>query len=59
MAVAHDALLARLGLEIAMLCEKLSNLRFDGLGQQRTRAAAQDLCEGATVPVVWTASGEE
>src|ERR1700731_4839970 len=29
-----------------MLCEKLSNLRFDGLGQQRTRAAAQDLCEG-------------
>src|SRR5216684_4320936 len=46
MAVAHDALPARLGLEIAMLCEKLSNLRFDGLGQQRTRAAAQDLCEG-------------
>src|SRR3984893_5558795 len=46
MAVAHDALLARLGLEIGMLCEKLSNLRFDGLGQQRTRAAAQDLCEG-------------
>jgi hypothetical protein len=44
--VAHDALLARLGLEIGMLCEKLSNLRFDGLGQQRTRAAAQDLCEG-------------
>src|SRR3981189_1690762 len=29
-----------------MLCEKLSNLRFDGLGQQRTRAAAQDVCEG-------------
>src|SRR5271165_5888434 len=27
-----------------MLCEKLSNLRFDGLGQQRTRATAQDLC---------------
>src|SRR6516162_6165378 len=46
MAVAHHALLARLGLEIGMLCEKLSNLRFDGLGQQRTRAAAQDLCEG-------------
>src|SRR5262249_11196525 len=46
MAVAHDALLARLGLEIGVLCEKLSNLRFDGLGQQRTRAAAQDLCEG-------------
>src|SRR5713226_4481340 len=45
MAVAHDALPARLGLEIGMLCEKLSNLRFDGLGQQRTRAAAQDLCE--------------
>ena len=32
MAVAHDALLARLGLEIGVLCEKLSNLRFDGLG---------------------------
>src|SRR5262245_4881846 len=46
MAVAHDALLARLGLEIGVLCEKLSNLGFDGLGQQRTRAAAQDLCEG-------------
>src|SRR5713226_7665224 len=46
MAVAHDALPARLGLEIAMLCEKLRNLRFDGLGQQRMRAAAQDLCEG-------------
>ena len=46
MAVAHDALLARLGLEIGMLCEKLSNLRFDGLSQQRTRAAAQDLREG-------------
>src|SRR4029077_16510450 len=41
-----DPLLARLGLEIAVLCEKLSNLRFDGLGQQRTRAVAQDLCEG-------------
>src|SRR5713226_9756326 len=46
MAVAHDALPARLGLEIAMLCEKLRNLRLDGMGQQRTRAAAQDLCEG-------------
>ena len=30
MAVPHHALLARLGLEIGMLCEKLSNLRFDG-----------------------------
>ena len=38
--------MARLGLEIRMLCEKLSNLRLDGLGQQRTRATAQDLCEG-------------
>jgi hypothetical protein len=46
MAVAHDTLLARRGLQIGMLCEKLSNLRFDGLGQQRTRAATQDLCEG-------------
>jgi hypothetical protein len=46
MAVAHDALLARLGLEIGMLREILSNLRFDGLGQQRTHPAAHDLCEG-------------
>jgi len=29
-----------------MLCEKLSNLRLDRLGQQRSRAAAQDLCQG-------------
>jgi hypothetical protein len=36
MVVAHDALLARLGLQISMPCEKLSNLRFDRLGQQRT-----------------------
>src|ERR1700719_5176613 len=34
------------GLQIGMLCEKLSNLRLDRLGQQRTRAATQDLCEG-------------
>src|ERR1700736_6834769 len=46
MAMAHHALLARLGPEIDMLCEKLSDLRLDRLGQQRTRAAAQDLCEG-------------
>ncbi len=46
MAVADDPLLARLGLQIGMLCEKLGNLRFNRLGQQRTRAAAQDLCEG-------------
>src|SRR5262249_3750884 len=43
MAMAHHALMARLGLETRMLCEKLSNLRLDRLGQQRTRAAAQDL----------------
>jgi hypothetical protein len=43
MAVTHDALMARLGLEIGVLCEKLSNLRFDRLGQQHTSAAAQDL----------------
>src|SRR6516225_6187029 len=46
MAMAHHALMARLGLEIGMLCEKLSNLRLDRLGQQRSRAAAQDLCQG-------------
>jgi hypothetical protein len=40
MAVAHDALMVRLGLQIGMLCEKLSNLRLDRLGQQRTRAVA-------------------
>ena len=44
--MAHDTLLARLGLEIGMLCEKLSNFRLDRLGQQRTRAAAQDLRQG-------------
>ena len=43
MAMAHYALPARLGLEIGMFGEKLSNLRFDRLGQQRTGAAAQDL----------------
>src|SRR4029077_10564799 len=32
MAVADDPLLARLGPEIGMLCEKLSDLRFDRLG---------------------------
>ena len=53
MAVAHDSLLARLGLEIGMLCEKLSNLRFDGLGQQRTRAAAQDLCKESVKAPGW------
>src|SRR5438067_9705639 len=31
-----------------MLCGKLSNLRFDGLHQQRTRAAPQDLSEEST-----------
>src|SRR5207244_6884933 len=31
MAMAHDALLALLGLQIGMLCEKLSNLRLDRL----------------------------
>ena len=44
--MAHHALLARRGLQIGMLGEKLGNLRLDGLGQQRTRAAAQDLGEG-------------
>jgi hypothetical protein len=45
MAVAHDALMARLGFQIGMLCQKIGDLRFNSLGQQRTRAAAQDLCE--------------
>ena len=38
--MAHHAPLARLGLQIGMLCDKFSNLRLDRLGQQRTRAAA-------------------
>src|SRR6516162_3988745 len=46
MAMAYHALMARLGLEIRMLCEKLSNLRLDRLGQQSTRAPAQKLCQG-------------
>src|SRR5512133_2602124 len=46
MAVAHNALLARRGLQIGVLCEKLGNLRFDGLAQQRTRAVAQDFRQG-------------
>jgi len=46
MAMAHHPLMARLSLETGMLCEKLSNLRLDCLDQQRTRAAAQDLCQG-------------
>ena len=53
MAMAHHALLARLGLEISMLCEKLSNLRLDRLGQQRTRAAAQDLGQGIGEGPCW------
>jgi hypothetical protein len=40
MAVAHNALLAGRGLQIGVLCEKLGNLRFDGLAQQRARRCA-------------------
>ena len=40
--MAHNALLAGRGLQIGVLCEKLGNLRFDGLAQQRTRAVTQD-----------------
>ena len=53
MAVAHDALMARLGLKIGMPCQKLSDLRFNGLGQQRTRAAAQDLGQGIGEGPCW------
>jgi len=31
--------------QIGVLCQKIGDLRFNGLGQHRTRAAAQDLCE--------------
>jgi hypothetical protein len=37
MAVAHDALPADLGLQIAMLGEEVGNLGFDGLHQQSIR----------------------
>src|SRR5438067_8957968 len=36
-----------------MLCGKLSNLRFDGLHQQRTRAAPQDLSEESVKTPGW------
>ena len=49
-AMAHHAPLARLGLQIGMLCEKLSNLRFDRLGQQRTRAATISVRESVKAP---------
>ncbi len=45
MAVAHDALPADLGLQIAMLGEEVGNLGFDGLHQQVSRSVAQHLCE--------------
>ena len=45
MTVANDTPMAGLGPQIGMLCQKLGNLRFDRLGQQRTRAAPQDLGE--------------
>src|SRR5438874_6588379 len=46
MTMADALLLARLWPQIGMLCEKLSNLHFYRLGQQSTRAIAQDLGEG-------------
>ena len=51
--MAHDPLLTRPGLQIGVLCEKLGNLRFDGLGQQRTCAAAQDFCRESLKASGW------
>lgn len=45
MPVAYDAPASRVGLEIAMSIQKVSDLRFDRLRQQGTRAAAQNLGE--------------
>ena len=45
MAVADDALMAVLGLEIGMLAEKICDLRLDRLGKQGTRTIAQDFGE--------------
>jgi len=51
MAVAHHALLARLGLEIGVLCEKLSNLRFDGLGVALD-GSAEDIDASCSRPLI-------
>ena len=45
MPVTHDALVARLGLEIGVSPQKVSDFRLDGLREQDTRPAAQNLSE--------------
>src|SRR4029077_11854623 len=45
MPVAHQAPLAGLGLEIGMPVQEVGDLRLNGLCQQRTGAAAQNLSE--------------
>ena len=45
MAVAHDALVAVLGLQIGMLAEKVGDLGLDRLGEQGACPVAQDLGE--------------
>ena len=50
MAVSHDALMARRGPEIGMLCEKLGNLRLDRLGQQRTPLRRTSVKESVKTP---------
>ena len=57
MAVSHDALMARRGPEIGMLCEKLGNLRLDRLGQQRTRACVGPLLRNQSRPLVSVHAG--
>src|SRR5947199_5664784 len=44
-AVADDALVAVLGLQIGMLAEKVCDLGFDRLGEKGTCPVAQDFCE--------------
>lgn len=43
--MADDALATIPGLELAMLAEKVRDLRLDRLGKQATRATAQDFGE--------------
>jgi hypothetical protein len=45
MPVTHDALVARLGLNIGISPQEVSDFRLDGLREQGTRPAAQNLSE--------------
>ena len=45
MAVADDALVSVVGLEIGMLAKKIRDLRLDGLGEQGLGTTAKDIGE--------------